>query len=506
MSDDPPAVVIGAGPNGLAAAIRLAESGLAVTVLEAAAAPGGAVRSEELTLPGFVHDTFSAVHPAAAASPVFERMPLERHGLRWTHPAACYAHPLPGGEALALFRELDATAASLERAGRGDGERWRSFVAPLVEAFNVVRGVMIASFPPLAGSVRLATGLGPRSAVRFGLVFPMSAARFGHRLFSGPGSRAWLYGSAGHGDVPPTGAGSAIAGVHLNLMGHAVGWPSAEGGAQRLTDALVGHLRACGGVVRTGALVERVEVTGGGVSGVIVAGGERIAARIVIADVMPHALATLAAGAFPRGYISLLRRYRYGPATVKVDWALDGPIPWEAPEARGAGTVHVAGTEDELVRAIAESTVRLPERPFLLLGQQSLADPSRAPEGRHTAWAYTHGPRRGVDWHAELDRHVERMEAQVERFAPGFRGRILARHVMGPAELERRNRNLVGGDVGGGSYRLSQVVCRPVPGLSPYRTPVTGLYLGSAAAFPGGAVHGVPGDAAALLAVRDRRR
>ena len=220
---------------------------------------------------------------------------------------------------------------------------------------------------------------------------------------------------------------------------------------------------------------------------------------------MPHALAELAGEALSPGYRALLRRYRYGPATVKVDWALDGPIPWEAPEARGAGTVHVAGDEAELIRTLATGRHRLPDRPYLLLGQQSLADPSRAPAGKHTAWAYTRGPRTGIDWSAEVAPLVERIEAQVERFAPGFRELILARHVMGPGELERRDRNLVGGDVGGGSYRLRQVVFRPVPRLSPYRTPLRGLYLGSAAAFPGGAVHGVPGDAAARAALADAR-
>jgi phytoene dehydrogenase-like protein len=241
----------------------------------------------------------------------------------------------------------------------------------------------------------------------------------------------------------------------------------------------------------------------GRVSGVRTAAGERCSADVVVATVMPDALLALAGESLAKPYRVLLGRYRYGPATVKVDWALDGPIPWAAPEPRAAGTVHVAGDEDELVRTIAESRHRLPERPFLLVGQQSLADPSRAPAGKHTAWAYTHGPRSGVDWRSALDAHVERIEAQVERFAPGFRALILARHVLGPAELERRDRNLVGGDVGGGSYRLRQVVFRPVPGLSPYRTPLHGLYLGSAAAFPGGAVHGVPGDAAARAALAD---
>jgi phytoene dehydrogenase-like protein len=268
-----------------------------------------------------------------------------------------------------------------------------------------------------------------------------------------------------------------------------------------LTDALVGYLRELGGEIRTGAPVERIETSGGRVSAVRIAVGERLDASTVIADVMPHALLALVGEAMPSSYAALLRQYRYGPATVKVDWALDGAIPWEAAEARGAGTVHVCGDEAELLATIGETRDRLPQRPFLLLGQQSIADPSRAPAGKHTAWAYTHGPQAGVAWPEEVQRHVERIEAQVERFAPGFRDSILARHVMGPGDLERRDRNLVGGDVGGGSYRLRQVIFRPAPAMSPYRTPVDGLYLGSAATFPGGAVHGVPGDAAARIAV-----
>jgi phytoene dehydrogenase-like protein len=494
-------IVIGAGPNGLVAAIRMAEAGRTVTVLEAAPQPGGAVRTEELTLPGFRHDTFSSVYPAAAASPVFASMPLERHGLRWVHPEACYAHPVPGGRAVALYRDLDRTAASLDAIHPGDGARWRAFVEPFLEGFEAIRATMLAGFPPVAGALRLLARVGPAHAARFGLLVPSPASAIGRRLFRGGPSRAWLYGSAGHGDVPPTSPGSAIAVTYLNLMGHAVGWPSPAGGAQRLSDALVGYLRALGGELRTDVPVERIEAVGGEVRAVHTAGGERIEAAAVIADVMPRALLALARDALPPAYAALLRRYRYGPATVKVDWALDGPIPWKAAAARGAGTVHVGGDEAELLGTLADSQHRLPERPFLLLGQQSIADPSRAPEGKHTAWAYTHGPQAGIDWAHELDRHVERIEAQVERFAPGFRDRILARHVMGPAELERRNRNLIGGDVGGGSYRLSQVIFRPVPRLSPYRTPVQGLYIGSAAAFPGGAVHGVPGDAAARAAL-----
>jgi phytoene dehydrogenase-like protein len=499
------AVVIGAGPNGLAAAIRLAEAGVAVTVLEAADAPGGAVRTQELTLPGFRHDTFSAVHPAAAASPVFARMPLADHGLRWVHPDACYAHPLDGGRALALYRDVERTAASLDAAGAGDGVRWAAFVQPLLDSFAAFRATVFGGFPPVGGALRLLTGLGPIGMLRFARAMPDSAAGLGRRLLRADASRAWLYGSAGHVDIPPTGIGSGAAVIYLNLLGHAVGWPSPKGGAERLVDALVAHLRSLGGEVRTASPVEAIESAGRRATGVRLAGGEHVGASIVVADVMPHALGRLAGDALPSLYRSLLERYRYGPATVKVDWALDGPIPWTAPEPRGAGTVHVAGDAEETAATIRAAEIGLPERPYLLLGQQSLADATRAPQGRHTAWAYTHGPREGIDWPAETERHVQRMEAQVERYAPGFRERILARHVMGPADLQSRDRNLVGGDVGGGSYRVPQVLFRPIPAWSPYRTPLHGLYLGSAAVFPGGAVHGVPGDAAAQAALGDAR-
>ena len=495
-------VVIGSGPNGLAAAIRLAQAGRDVVVLEAADAPGGAVRTEELTLPGFRHDTYSSVYPAAAASPVFAAMPLADHGLEWVHPAACSAHPLPGGRAAVLYRDLEQTAATLDRLHPGDGAAWRTFAQPFVRHFDAVRATMLSGFPPLRGPLQLLTQAGPLHSLAFARLLPGSAVGLGRRLFDDPGSRAWLYGAAMHGDTPPGGAGGAIAAFYLNLLGHAVGWPSPRGGAQALTDALVGHLRALGGEIRTGTRAEAVTSAGGRVTGVRTAGGEVVTAGTVIADVMPHALVALAGDALAGWYRAGVRRFVYGPATIKVDWALDGPIPWENAEVRGAGTVHVGGSEPELLASVAAAHDGLPERPFLLLGQQSVADATRAPEGRHTAWAYTHGPRDGVDWAGEQDRHVERMEGQVERFAPGFRARILARHILGPAELERRNPNLVGGDVGGGSYRLRQVVFRPLPSLSPYRTPLDGLFLGSAAAFPGGAVHGVPGDAAARAALR----
>jgi phytoene dehydrogenase-like protein len=498
------ALVVGAGPNGLAAAIALAEGGRDVLVLEASDRAGGAVRTEELTLPGFHHDVFSAVYPAGAASPVFARMDLERHGLRWVHPPACYAHPLPGGGGAGLYRDPARTAASLDAVHGGDGDRWLAFAAPWLRHFRALRDTMLSGFPPVRGPVQLVARHGLRRALELARLLLMPAQGLGDEIFEASGSRAWLYGSAMHGDTPPSAAGSAIAAAYLNLLGHAVGWPSPEGGAGRLAEALVARLHELGGEVRTGARVVQVTSRNGRVTGVRLEDGDGVDGALVVADVMPRDLLRMCGAELPGDYAKALGNYRQGQATIKVDWALDGPIPWEAPAAREAGTVHVGGDEPEVLETTSMHA-GLPEHPFLLVGQQSLADPSRAPEGKHTGWAYTHGPTRTVDWSAEQDRHVQRMEAQVERFAPGFRDRILARHVMGPADLERRDANLVGGDVGGGSYSLDQVLFRPVPSASPYRTPIGGLYLGSAATFPGGAVHGVPGHAAARVALAEAR-
>ncbi len=465
MSD---ALVIGSGPNGLAAAIRLAEAGRSVVVLEAADAWGGAVRTEELTRPGYKHDTFSSVYPAGAASPVWARMPLADYGLEWVQPEAASAQVLPDGRAAVLYRDLARTAYSLEALHPGDGEAWARFARPFLEHFDALRDTMLSGFPPLRGPLRLARS--PRTTFELTRLLAGSAVGLGKRLFASEGARTWLYSAAAHGDAPADAAGSAIAAFYLNLLGHAVGWPSPRGGAGALSDALVSYLRSLGGSVRLNAPVERIEASGGRVTGARLAGGEPVEAPVVIATVMPRALLEMAE--LNGWYRKALARFRVGPNTTKLDWALDGPIPWLAEAARGAGTVHVGD------RASG----------FILVGQQSVADPTRAPAGKHTAWAYTHA---GLD-----------MEAEIERFAPGFRDLILARHELGPAELEKRDANLIGGDVGGGSYTLRQVVFRPVPKLSPYTTPLRGLYLGGASTFPGGAVHGVPGDAAARAALR----
>ncbi len=504
MSERYDAVVIGSGPNGLTAGVTLARAGRSVLVVEAAPALGGAAATAELTLPGFHHDVFSAVHPAAVASPVFRELGLERFGLRWIHPELAMAHPLPQGRAVVLARHLPRTLASLDALAPGDGRRWKEFVDPYLRHFEAVRATMLAGFPPARGPARLAAAFGVSGMLEFVRLLLTSAEALAGELFEGDGA-AWLYGSALHGDAPLDAAGSAIAGVWLNLMGHADGWPSPEGGAGAITAALAACLHENGGATRTDARAERVHVRRGRVSGVTLADGSTIAARTVIATTTPHGLLRLAGDALGDAYTRRAIRFRYGPETVKLDWALDAPVPWASDDARRAGTIHVGGTVAKVRSAVLDiARGRLPARPFLLSGSQSVADPTRAPAGRHTMWAYTHVPP-GVDWSAERERFADVVEAQVERFAPGFRDTILARHVMAPGDLQARNENLVGGDVGGGSYGLDQLIFRPVPSLSPYATPVRGLFIGSAAAFPGGAVHGVPGHAAARAALRSAR-
>ncbi len=506
MANSVDAVVIGSGPNGLAAAIRLAEHGRSVLVLEARGKLGGAVATDELTLPGFRHDTFASVFPAAIASPVWARMPLDSFGLSWVQPAAAMAHPLPDGSAVVLYQDVGRTAATLERQAPGDGERWRAFVSPYLARWGAMRATMLSGFPPIRGGLALLTAFGLGGALDFARLLLMPASALAGELFQSQGSMGWLYGSALHSDVPPEASGSAIGAAYLNLLGHAVGWPSPRGGAGQLAEALAGYFHSLGGQTRTSARVARVTQHAGRISGVALEDGDEIPTRLVIADVTPHGLLRLAGDALPPAYREQLARFRYGPQTVKVDWALDGPIPWTAEDARAAGTVHVGGFSGEIAAAQRQQEGgELPTSPLLLLGQQTVADPTRAPAGKHTAWAYTHTPR-GYRWRPdELEQFVACIEQQVERFAPGFAGRILARHVIAPAGFEQRNANLVGGDVGGGSYALDQLIFRPVPSLVPYRTPLRGLYIGSASTFPGGAAHGVAGDAAARFALAELR-
>jgi phytoene dehydrogenase-like protein len=464
------AVVVGSGPNGLAAAIALAHRGVSVEVREAADAIGGGARSAALTLPGFVHDVCSAIHPMAVASPFFGELPLDKFGLEWIHPPAPLAHPLDDGTAALMERSVDATADGLGP----DAAAYRKLFGPLAAAGKDI-------FGDLLGPFRIPRH--PIAAARFGLRALRSAQGLAESWFTTERARALFGGLVGHAILPLDMVPSAAIGLMLATAGHAVGWPLARGGSQRISDALAGYLRSLGGEVVTGRRVQSLD--------------ELPPARAVLLDLTPRQIVAVAGSRLPNGYRRQLERFRYGPGVFKVDWALSGPIPWRAAECLRAGTVHVGGTMAEM--AVSERDAwegRHAERPFVLLAQQSLFDPSRAPAGQHTAWGYCHVP------HGSTFDMTERIEAQVERFAPGFRDRILARHVMAPADLERRNANLVGGDITGGRNTLSQLFTRPAVRLNPYSTPVPGLYICSASTPPGGGVHGMCGYFAAQAALR----
>ena len=464
------AVVVGSGPNGLAAAITLAREGRSVLVLEAEATVGGGMRTAELTLPAFRHDVCSAIHPLVAGSPFFRTLPLTEHGLELVQPPAPLAHPLDGGTAAVLERSLDATAESLGR----DGRAYSRLMRPLVErADDLLREIL--------GPLRV-----PRHPLllgRFGPPALRSAVGLARAAFEGEPARALFAGMAAHSMVSLDRTATASFSLVLGLLAHAVGWPLTRGGSQQIADALTAHLVSLGGEVQTGRRVESL--------------ADVPLARAVLFDVTPRQLVRIAGERLPARYRRGLERYRYGPGSFKLDWALDGPIPWSAEECARAGTVHLGGRLEEI--AEAEQTVargQHPERPYVLLAQQSLFDSSRAPAGRHTAWAYCHVPNGStVDM-------TERIEAQIERFAPGFRERVLERSVMTPADLERYNANYVGGDINGGLQDLRQLFARPVARLVPYSTPVPGLYLCSSSTPPGGGVHGMCGYFAARAALR----
>jgi phytoene dehydrogenase-like protein len=516
----PDAVVIGAGPNGLVAANLLADAGLSVVVFEAQDEPGGAVRSAAVTVPGFEHDLFSAFYPLAVASPVMRDLDLEPYGLVWRRAPLVVAHPTSEGRSALLSTDLDRTAESLDAFAPGDGEAWRRLYAlwrriedPFMQAFTT-------PFPPMRAAARLAAALGPRATARLARLALLPVRRLSDEWFNGPGGGLLLAGNALHADLTPESPGSGAFGWTLASIGQGHGFPIPEGGAGRLTDALVRRLRARGGDVRCGHRVVRVLVRRGRAAAVRLADGTEVEgpAGVVAGTGAPQLyLELVGRDELPRRTLADLRRFQYDNATVKVDWALREPIPWSDPAVREAGTVHLAESLDLLTRITVDLELqRIPPRPFLVLGQYARADPTRAPEGADTAWAYTHVPQRtradaagelqGRWDRDELERFVERMEDEVERLAPGFRDRVLARHIAGPHELERANANLVGGAVNGGTAELhQQLVFRPLPGLGRAETPIRGLYLGSASAHPGGGVHGAPGANAARALLVHRR-
>jgi phytoene dehydrogenase-like protein len=514
------AVVIGAGPNGLVAANVLADAGWDVLVVEAAAEPGGAVRTAELTLPGFHHDLFSAFYPLAAASPVITALGLEDHGLVWRRAPLALAHPTPDGRCAVIGADIDRSAASLDEYHPGDGDGWRRLMAPYGRYGSELVGALLRPFPPVRAGVRLAGRVGAGGVADLARLAVVPARRLGEEHFAGQGGRLLLAGNALHTDLSPETAGSGLFGWLLCALAQHVGFPVPEGGAGRLTAALVTRLEKAGGELRCGQRVTRVLASGGRAVGVRTAGGEEITARrAVLADVAaPHLYRHLLADVeLPAAVGRAIDRFQWDEATVKVDWALSGPVPWAAPDARAAGTVHVADSVDDLTRWSADmATGTVPARPFLLVGQQSLTDPTRQPPGTETAWAYTHVPRTvrsdaagavAGRWDADDEAAmVARIEQRVEDLAPGFRDRILARHVFGPAGLAAADANLDGGAINGGTSQLhQQLIFRPTPGTGRPGTFLPGLYLASSSAHPGGGVHGSCGSNAARAALADAR-
>lgn len=469
------AVVVGSGPNGLAAAVELARNGLSVVVIEAADTIGGGARSAELTLPGFVHDVCSAIHPLGAGSPFFRTVSLARHGLTWIHPDAPLAHPLDDGSAAVLERSVAETVRNLGH----DGDNYRKLMQPLVDDWPKLEQEIL-------GPLHIPRH--PLALTRFGLQATRSAEGLARSAFKGKLAQALFAGLAAHSFLPLERAPSAAFGLVLGVLAHVVGWPIPEGGSQKISDALASYLREMGGRIVTGIKAENIDDLTGATS-------------IVMLEITPRQFLHIAGHRLPWLYRRQLKRYRYGPGVFKIDWALDGPIPWRAKECRRAGTVHIGGTLEEI--AAGEREVwrgRHPERPFVLLAQQSLFDETRAPRDKHTGWAYCHVPNG-----SSFDM-TERIENQIERFAPGFRGLILARHVRRASDFESYNPNCIGGDINGGVQDFRQLFTRPVMRLNPYKTPVKGVYLCSASTPPGGGVHGMCGFHAARAAIGELKR
>ncbi len=462
------ATVVGSGPNGLAAAIELARAGVRAEVFEAAERPGGGCRSAELTLPGFRHDVCSAIHPFAAASPFLRELPLHEHGLLWLQPPAPLAHPFDDGSAVLLARSVDDTAENL---GPADARRYRRIIAPLARNIDALAGAILRPLHIPRHPLVLAR-YGPRG---------IRSVQHLARTFDGERARALLGGMAAHSmlrlDQSPT-AGVALL---FAAVGHALGWPAPQGGADAIPAALTSYLTGLGGTVTTGRRIESFgEVDDG----------------VVLLDVTPRQVLELAREQLPQRYVRRLQRYRYGPGVFKVDWALDAPIPWLAEDCARAGTLHLGGTLEEIAASErAAWNGDDGDRPFVLLAQQSPFDETRAPAGKHTPWAYCHVP------HGSAADMTARIEAQVERFAPGFRDLILARSARGPRELQSHNANLVGGDISGGANTLDQLFFRPTFRRVPYAIPAGGLYICSSSTPPGGGVHGMCGYHAAHAAL-----
>lgn len=474
---DPRAVVVGTGPNGLAAAVALARAGCRVTAYEANEQIGGGTRSAELTLPGFTHDLCSAVHPLGIASPFFRTLPLARHGLAWVHPDAPLAHPFDDGTAALLERSTTATGETLDHV---DARAWGRLLDPFVERWEAV---FDDALRPIFHIPRH-----PLLMARLGFYGMRGAELLTRTTFDGPRARALFGGIAGHSLLPLTRPPTAAIGLMLAIAGHAMGWPVAQGGSQRIANALASLLIEHDGEIVTGTRIRSLDA--------LIPAGAPSPADAVLLDLTARPVLEVAGARLPERYRRQLARYRYGPGVFKIDWALAEPIPWRAPECARAATVHLGGTFPEIA-ASAEAAWEgeVDEHPFVLLAQPTLFDPTRAPPGRHTAWAYCHVPNGSA-----VDR-TKAIELQVERFAPGFQEIILARSTKNAVEMEQDNPNLIGGEINGGAETVYQFVFRPTVRLNPYTTPARGLYLCSSSTPPGGGVHGMCGYNAAVAAL-----
>jgi phytoene dehydrogenase-like protein len=500
------AIVVGAGHNGLVAANLLVDAGWTVEVLEATPHPGGAVRSGFITAPGYLSDLFSSFYPLAYVSPVLNALELPDHGLRWTHAPDVLTHLLPDGRAATVNRDLQTTMASLEQFAAGDGERWRRAYDEWRDLAPHLLAALFQPFPPVRPGLALARRLRVAGALRLARRLLLPARELGAELFRGEGAQLILAGCTLHTDLSPDQAGGGVYGWLMAMLGQQHGWPVPVGGAQQITSALVRRLQERGGRITYDTPVTRVLIARGTAMGVRTADGrDWRARRAVLADVPAPALYLdlVGAGRLPPRLAEDLEFFRWDGATVKVDWAVDGKLPWRNPAAAGAGTVHLGADLDGLTRGAAQlATGQPPSDPFLLLGQMTTADPSHSPAGTESVWAYTHLPHRRHWAPEQIEAQVARIEAVLERYAPGFGRLVVGRHVFAPADLERENPSLVGGALAGGTAAaFQQLFLRPVPGLGRADTPIDRLFLAGASAHPGGGVHGAPGANAARAAL-----
>lgn len=464
------AIVVGSGPNGLAAAITLAENGRSVLLLEAKPTIGGGMRTQELTLPGFKHDICSAIHPLGVGSPFFEANNLEPYGLKWIFPEVQLAHPFDDGTAVSLFKSVTETAAGLGQ----DQAAYQRLMQPLVNDWPKIAHEFLGPlrFPKY-----------PLAMTRFGLKAIQSAAFLANNRFKADKSRAFFAGIAAHAIMPLQNTATAAFGLVLGTLGHAIGWPLPEGGSQSIANALAAHFQSLGGTIETDQPVKSLR--------------DLPADTTILLDITPRQLLALAGETLPSGYQKMLQRYRYGPGVFKVDWALSEPIPWQSDDCRRGGTVHLGATFNEIVASENGMWRGQPvERPYTIVTQQSLFDATRAPKGQHTGWAYCHVPSGSTQ---DMTLAVEN---QIERFAPGFKDTILAKHTMTTADFQRYNPNYIGGDINGGIQDLTQLFTRPVPRLNPYTTPLPNVFLCSSSTPPGGGVHGMCGVFAARAALK----